>query len=59
MYLKIRVSTNQKHTTDSQKPKRKELKYNTEENHQATEEKTKRRKQQQRTTKSTRKRGLK
>ena len=28
-YLKIRVITNQKHKIDSQKPKRKELKHNT------------------------------
>ena len=37
-YLKNRVITNQKHRTDSQKPKRREHKYNinTKENHQNT-----------------------
>ena len=50
-YLKTRVTTNQKHTTDSQKPKRKELKHNTKENHQTTKGKPKR-KEQRRTTKS-------
>ena len=35
-WLKARVTTNQKHTIDSQKPKRKELKNNTKENHQIT-----------------------
>ena len=59
-YLKIRVTTNQKHTIDSQKPKRKELKYNTKEKHQTTEGKTKRRRNEyRRTTKSTGKQGLK
>ena len=38
-YLKNRVITNEKNTIDSQKPKRKELKHNTKENHQTTEEK--------------------
>ena len=33
-YLKTKVTTNQKHTIDSQKPKRKELKNNMKENHQ-------------------------
>ena len=32
-YLKTRVTTHQKDTIDSQKPKRKELKHNTKENH--------------------------
>ena len=40
--LKNRVTTNQKHTTDSEKPKRREHKYNTKENHQTTQRKTKR-----------------
>ena len=40
-YLKNRVTTNQKHTIDSQKPKRREHKYNTKENHQTTKGKTK------------------
>ena len=39
--MKNRVTTNQKHTIDSQKPKRREHKYNTKENHQATKGKTK------------------
>ena len=38
-YLKSRVTTNQKHTVDSQKPKRKELKHTTEENHPVTKKK--------------------
>ena len=33
-YLKNRVTTNQKHTIDSQKTKRREHKHNTKENHQ-------------------------
>ena len=41
-YLKNRVTTYQKHTADSQKPKRRERNYNTEENHQTTKGKTKR-----------------
>ena len=41
-YLKNRVTTNQKHTIDSQKPKRGERKYNTKEDHQTTKGKTKR-----------------
>ena len=41
-YLKNRVTTNQKHTTDSQKPKRTEHKYNMKENHQTTKGYTKR-----------------
>ena len=32
IYLKNRVTTNQKHTIDSQKPKRREHKHNTKEN---------------------------
>ena len=35
------VTTNQKHTIDSQKPKRREHKHNTKENHQTTKGKTK------------------
>ena len=44
------VTTNQKHTIDSQKPKRKEFKHMTKEN-QTTKGKTKRR-NEQRTTKT-------
>ena len=40
--MKNRVTTNQKHTIESQKPKRREHRYNTKENHQATKGKTKR-----------------
>ena len=59
-YLKNRVTTNQKHTTDSQKPERREHKYNTRENHQTTKGKTKRkRKVQRRNIKSMGKQGLK
>ena len=59
-YLKTRVTTNQKHTIDSQKIKRRELKHNTKENHHTTKGKTKRkRKEQRRNTKSTGKQGLK
>ena len=47
-HLKTRVTTNQKHATDSQKPKRKEFKHNTNENHQTTKGKTKRRRKEQR-----------
>ena len=41
---KTRVTTNQKHTIDSQKLKRKELKHNRKENHQTTEGKNKEKK---------------
>ena len=41
-YLKTRVTTNQKHRINSQKPKRKELKYNVKENHQTTTRKIRR-----------------
>ena len=41
-YLKNRVTRNQKYTIDSQKPKSKEHKHNTKENHQTTKGKTKR-----------------
>ena len=59
-YLKTRVTTNQNHTIDSQKQKRKEFKHNTKENHQITKGKAKRRRnKQRRTTKSTGKQGLK
>ena len=51
-YLKTRVTTNQKHTVDSPKPKRKKLKYNTKENHQTIKAKLKRRNEQIRTTKN-------
>ena len=57
-YLKNRVTTNQKHKTDSQKPKRREHKYNTKENYQTTKGKTKR-KGQKRNIKSMGKQGLK
>ena len=40
-YLKNRIATNQKHTIDSQKPKRREHKCNTKENHQTTKGKMK------------------
>ena len=40
------VTTNQKHTIDSKKPKRKELKHTTKENHHAPKRKTKRRNEQ-------------
>ena len=43
-YLKNRATTNQKHTTDWLKPKGREYKYNTKENHQTTKGKTKRKK---------------
>ena len=42
-YFKTMITTSQKHTTDSQKPKRKKLKHTTEESHQITKGKTKRR----------------
>ena len=35
-YLKARITKNRKHTIDSQKQKRKELKHNAKENHQTT-----------------------
>ena len=40
-YLKTRITTNQKHTVDLQKPKRKEFKDYKDENHQTTKGKTK------------------
>ena len=43
-YLKNRTTTNQKHTIDLWKPKRREHKYNTKENHQTTKGKTKEKK---------------
>ena len=59
-YLKNRVTTNQKHIIDPQKPKRREHKYNTKEIHQTTNRKTKRkRKGQIRNIKSMGKQGLK
>ena len=45
--MKNRVTTNQKHTVDSQKPKRREHKYNTKENHQVTNGKTKRKRKEE------------
>ena len=56
--MKNRVTTNQKHTIESQKPKRREHRYNTKENHQATKGKTKRKgKGQRRNIKSMGKQG--
>ena len=48
-YLKTRLTTNQTHTTDSQKQKKKELKHATKENHHTTKIKTKRRRNEQTT----------
>ena len=45
-YLKNRVTTNEKHTIDSPKTKKKGTQANTKENYQTTKEKTKRRKEQ-------------
>ena len=42
-YMNPMVTTNQKPTTDSQKPKRKELNHTTKENHETTMGKRKRR----------------
>ena len=42
-YLKNKVTTNQKHSVDSQKTKPRKLKHNAEENHKTTKGKTKRR----------------
>ena len=39
-YLKKRATTNKKHTIDTKKPKRREHKHNTKENHQTTKGKT-------------------
>ena len=59
-YLKNRVTTNQKHTVDSQKPKRREHKHKIKGNHQTTKRKTKRERMEYRRNKeSTRKQGLK
>ena len=57
-YMKHRVTTNQKHIIDLQKPKRREYKHNAKENHQTPKGKRKR-KEQRRNTKSTGKQGLK
>ena len=57
-YLKRKASTIQKYTRDLEKPKRKELKPNTKDNHQTTKGKT-RRSEQRRTIKSTGKQDLK
>ena len=60
IYLKNRATTNQKHATDSQKPKRREHKHKTKETHQTTKGKTKILKnEQRRNTKSPGKQGLK
>ena len=53
-YLKIRETTNQKHTIDSQKPKRREHKHNRKENHQTRKGKGK---EQRRNTNSMGKQG--
>ena len=58
-YLNSMVTTSQKYTIGSQKPKRKKLKCTTNKIHQTIEGKTKRRKEQSRTTKITKKQGLK
>ena len=52
LHLKNRLTTNQKYTIDSQKPKIKELKHNKKENHQTTKVIAKRR-NEHRTTKTT------
>ena len=57
-YVKNRATTNQKHTIESQKTKRREHKHNMKENHQTTKGKTKRN-EQGRTTKSNGKQDLK
>ena len=44
--MKNRVTTNLKHTIDLKRPKRREHKYNTKENHQATKGKTKKKKKE-------------
>ena len=61
IYLNSMVTTDQKHTRDSQKPKRKELKHTAKEYHQTTKGKTKRRRrnEQRRITKTTGKQRLK
>ena len=64
-HLNSMVTTNQKHTIDSEKPKRKELKHTTKENQTIKEKfqtikgKTQRRNEQRRTTKTTGKQSLK
>ena len=59
-YLKNRVTTNEKHTIDSPKTKKKGTQANTKENYQTTKEKTKRKeKEQRRNTKSPGKQGVK
>ena len=59
-YLKNRVTTNQKHTIDSQKPKTSEQKHNTKENYQITKGKTERKRKELRgNIKPTGKQGLK
>ena len=57
-YLKNKATTNQKHTVDSQKPKRRGHKHKIKGNHQITKRKTKRT-EQRRNTESTGKQGLK
>ena len=44
-YMKHRVTTNQKHIIDLQKPKRREYKHNAKENHQTPKGKRKRKEQ--------------
>ena len=58
-YLKNRVTTNQKHTIDSQKPKEREHKYNTRKNHQTTKWKAERKRDKEEMQKSTGKQCLK
>ena len=53
IYMNPMVTANQKHTMDTQKPKRKEVKHTNKENHQTTREEIKKRKEQRRTTKTT------
>ena len=50
-----KVTTNQKPTIDTQKLERKEHKFTTKENYQATRDEIKRKRKEQRTTKTTRK----
>ena len=59
-YLKNRATANQKHTIDSQKPKRREHNHKIKGNNQTTKRKTKRKgKEQRRNKESTGKQGLK
>ena len=51
--LKSMATTNQKHTIDPERPKEKELKHTTKENHQTIKGETKSRNKQKRTTETT------